>query len=173
MRFYLPPPHLVPLTGPLSLHSPRLSLTVNNKLLLSTESYSHLYQPLLVDITAPLSDDVIPLLSLPINHSQLLNLSESYSYLYRSSLSPTIHRVFLSLFCPLSLQNNSNPGQDLLRAPPGLLALDTMAHFASCYPDAYSRVKIGRGREEKTRERRVWGGELKGLTWVFVRVRVR
>lgn len=37
-------------------------------------------------------------------------------------------------------QNNSNPGQDLSRCPPGLLALDTMAYFASRYPDAYSRV---------------------------------
>lgn len=37
-------------------------------------------------------------------------------------------------------QNNSNPGQDLVRTPPGLLALDTMFYFASRYPDAYSRV---------------------------------
>lgn len=37
-------------------------------------------------------------------------------------------------------QNNSNPGQDLVRTPPGLLALDTMFYFATRYPDAYSRV---------------------------------
>lgn len=39
-----------------------------------------------------------------------------------------------------SSQNNSNPGQDLVRTPPGLLALDTMSYFATRYPDAYSRV---------------------------------
>lgn len=40
----------------------------------------------------------------------------------------------------VSFQNNSNPGQDLVRTPPGLLALDTMYYFARRYPDAYSRV---------------------------------
>ncbi len=40
----------------------------------------------------------------------------------------------------MSFQNNSNPGQDLVRTPPGLLALDTMLYFATRYPDAYSRV---------------------------------
>lgn len=40
------------------------------------------------------------------------------------------------------LQNNSNPGQDLVRTPPGLLALDTMYYFARRYPDAYSRVSL-------------------------------
>lgn len=39
-------------------------------------------------------------------------------------------------------QNNSNPGQDLVRTPPGLLALDTMFYFATRYPDAYSRVSV-------------------------------
>lgn len=41
-----------------------------------------------------------------------------------------------------TLQNNSNPGQDLVRTPPGLLALDTMYYFAKRYPDVYSRVSI-------------------------------
>uniref|UniRef100_A0A4W5LGF4 Engulfment and cell motility 3 n=1 Tax=Hucho hucho TaxID=62062 RepID=A0A4W5LGF4_9TELE len=51
---------------------------------------------------------------------------------------------------PLPLRNNSNPGQDLLRAPPGLLALDTMAYFASRYPDAYSRFVLeNSSREDK------------------------
>lgn len=47
-------------------------------------------------------------------------------------------------FCLLiiSFQNNSNPGQDLVRTPPGLLALDTMYYFATRYPDAYSRVSM-------------------------------
>lgn len=48
--------------------------------------------------------------------------------------------LILSLF--LSYQNNSNPGQDLVRTPPGLLALDTMYYFAARYPDAYSRVSM-------------------------------
>eukprot|EP00064_Thunnus_orientalis_P006243 superscaffoldBa00000644_g6259 len=43
-------------------------------------------------------------------------------------------------FKKLGFSNNSNPGQDLVRTPPGLLALDTMFYFASRYPDAYSRV---------------------------------
>ncbi len=46
----------------------------------------------------------------------------------------------LKFECVCVHQNNSNPGQDLSRCPPGLLALDTMAYFASRYPDAYSRV---------------------------------
>lgn len=46
----------------------------------------------------------------------------------------------LKFECFCVCQNNSNPGQDLSRCPPGLLALDTMAYFASRYPDAYSRV---------------------------------
>ncbi|KAK6319964.1 hypothetical protein J4Q44_G00090710 [Coregonus suidteri] len=53
-------------------------------------------------------------------------------------------------FQKLGFSNNSNPGQDLLRAPPGLLALDTMAHFASRYPDAYSRFVLeNSSREDK------------------------
>ncbi|CAB1322905.1 unnamed protein product [Coregonus sp. 'balchen'] len=55
-------------------------------------------------------------------------------------------------FKKLGFSNNSNPGQDLLRAPPGLLALDTMAYFASRYPDAFSRVSRGRGKERRGRE---------------------
>ncbi|KAI4825380.1 hypothetical protein KUCAC02_021063 [Chaenocephalus aceratus] len=46
--------------------------------------------------------------------------------------------------------NNSNPGQDLVRTPPGLLALDTMFYFASRYPDAYSRFVLeNSSREDK------------------------
>uniref|UniRef100_A0AAR2JC56 ELMO domain-containing protein n=1 Tax=Pygocentrus nattereri TaxID=42514 RepID=A0AAR2JC56_PYGNA len=43
-----------------------------------------------------------------------------------------------------------NPGQDLGRTPPGLLALDTMTYFASRYPDAYSRFVLeNSSREDK------------------------
>uniref|UniRef100_A0A8C2IR23 Engulfment and cell motility 3 n=1 Tax=Cyprinus carpio TaxID=7962 RepID=A0A8C2IR23_CYPCA len=43
-----------------------------------------------------------------------------------------------------------NPGLDLSRCPPGLLALDTMAYFASRYPDAYSRFVLeNSSREDK------------------------
>ncbi|KAG2470239.1 ELMO3 protein, partial [Polypterus senegalus] len=42
-------------------------------------------------------------------------------------------------FKKLGFSNNTNPGQDLNRTPPGLLALNTMAYFSSRYPDAYSR----------------------------------
>uniref|UniRef100_A0A8C5BPL9 ELMO domain-containing protein n=1 Tax=Gadus morhua TaxID=8049 RepID=A0A8C5BPL9_GADMO len=44
----------------------------------------------------------------------------------------------------------TNPGQDLVRAPPGLLALDTMEYFSSRYPDAYSRFVLeNSSREDK------------------------
>uniref|UniRef100_A0A8C6T287 Engulfment and cell motility 3 n=1 Tax=Neogobius melanostomus TaxID=47308 RepID=A0A8C6T287_9GOBI len=50
----------------------------------------------------------------------------------------------------LALSNNSNPGQDLVRTPPGLLALDTMFYFATRYPDAYSRFVLeNSSREDK------------------------
>uniref|UniRef100_A0A8C9S849 Engulfment and cell motility 3 n=1 Tax=Scleropages formosus TaxID=113540 RepID=A0A8C9S849_SCLFO len=53
-------------------------------------------------------------------------------------------------FKKLGFSNNSNPGQDLVRAPPGLLALDTMTYFASRYPDAYSRFVLeNSSREDK------------------------
>ncbi|MFT7810501.1 engulfment and cell motility protein 3 [Arapaima gigas] len=53
-------------------------------------------------------------------------------------------------FKKLGFSNNSNPGQDLLRAPPGLLALETMTYFASRYPDAYSRFVLeNSSREDK------------------------
>ncbi|CAL8260286.1 unnamed protein product [Merluccius merluccius] len=53
-------------------------------------------------------------------------------------------------FRKLGFSNNSNPGQDLVRAPPGLLALDTMEYFSSRYPDAYSRFVLeNSSREDK------------------------
>ncbi|KAK1887579.1 Engulfment and cell motility protein 3 [Dissostichus eleginoides] len=53
-------------------------------------------------------------------------------------------------FKKLGFSNNSNPGQDLVRTPPGLLALDTMFYFASRYPDAYSRFVLeNSSREDK------------------------
>ncbi|KAM9807564.1 engulfment and cell motility protein 3 [Neosynchiropus ocellatus] len=53
-------------------------------------------------------------------------------------------------FRKLGFSNNSNPGQDLVRTPPGLLALDTMNYFASRYPDAYSRFVLeNSSREDK------------------------
>ncbi|KAM4733674.1 engulfment and cell motility protein 3 isoform 2-T2 [Anableps anableps] len=53
-------------------------------------------------------------------------------------------------FKKLGFSNNSNPGQDLVRTPPGLLALDTMHYFATRYPDAYSRFVLeNSSREDK------------------------
>ncbi|KAM6973790.1 engulfment and cell motility protein 3 [Aplochiton taeniatus] len=53
-------------------------------------------------------------------------------------------------FKKLGFSNNGNPGQDLVRTPPGLLALDTMTYFASRYPDAYSRFILeNSSREDK------------------------
>uniref|UniRef100_A0A8C7GHK9 Engulfment and cell motility 3 n=1 Tax=Oncorhynchus kisutch TaxID=8019 RepID=A0A8C7GHK9_ONCKI len=50
--------------------------------------------------------------------------------------------------CAKEFKNHSH--SDLLRAPPGLLALDTMAYFASRYPDAYSRFVLeNSSREDK------------------------
>uniref|UniRef100_A0A671UVP3 Engulfment and cell motility 3 n=1 Tax=Sparus aurata TaxID=8175 RepID=A0A671UVP3_SPAAU len=53
-------------------------------------------------------------------------------------------------FKKLGFSNNSNPGQDLVRTPPGLLALDTMYYFSARYPDAYSRFVLeNSSREDK------------------------
>ncbi|KAJ8247366.1 hypothetical protein GJAV_G00245570 [Gymnothorax javanicus] len=53
-------------------------------------------------------------------------------------------------FKKLGFSNNSNPGQDLIRTPPGLLALDTMSYFSSRYSDAYSRFVLeNSSREDK------------------------
>ncbi|KAB5571612.1 hypothetical protein PHYPO_G00227040 [Pangasianodon hypophthalmus] len=53
-------------------------------------------------------------------------------------------------FKKLGFSNKGNPGQDLSRTPPGLLALDTMTYFASRYPDAYSRFVLeNSSREDK------------------------
>lgn len=53
-------------------------------------------------------------------------------------------------FKKLGFSNNSNPGQDLNRTPPGLLALDTMEYFAFRYPDAFSRFVLeNSSREDK------------------------
>ncbi|XP_061826210.1 engulfment and cell motility protein 3 isoform X1 [Nerophis lumbriciformis] len=53
-------------------------------------------------------------------------------------------------FKKLGFSNNSNPGQDLIRTPPGLLALDTMLYFATRNPDAYSRFVLeNSSREDK------------------------
>ncbi|XP_028665544.1 engulfment and cell motility protein 3 [Erpetoichthys calabaricus] len=53
-------------------------------------------------------------------------------------------------FKKLGFSNNTNPGQDLNRTPPGLLALSTMAYFSSRYPDAYSRFVLeNSSREDK------------------------
>uniref|UniRef100_A0A8B9ZBB0 ELMO domain-containing protein n=1 Tax=Buteo japonicus TaxID=224669 RepID=A0A8B9ZBB0_9AVES len=43
-------------------------------------------------------------------------------------------------FRKLGFMNNSNPAEDLRRAPPGLLALDNMVYFSRHTPNAYSRV---------------------------------
>ncbi|NXN10749.1 ELMO3 protein, partial [Indicator maculatus] len=54
--------------------------------------------------------------------------------------------------CPASLPqpNNSNPAEDLRRAPPGLLALDTMVYFCRHTPDAYRRFVLeNSSREDK------------------------
>ncbi|XP_072492123.1 engulfment and cell motility protein 3 isoform X2 [Notamacropus eugenii] len=46
--------------------------------------------------------------------------------------------------------SNSNPAQDLQRAPPGLLALDNMLYFSSHAPSAYSRFVLeNSSREDK------------------------
>ncbi|XP_051830988.1 engulfment and cell motility protein 3 [Antechinus flavipes] len=46
--------------------------------------------------------------------------------------------------------SNSNPAQDLERAPPGLLALDNMLYFSSHAPNAYSRFVLeNSSREDK------------------------
>ncbi|XP_041123381.1 engulfment and cell motility protein 3 isoform X2 [Polyodon spathula] len=53
-------------------------------------------------------------------------------------------------FKKLGFSNNSNPGLDLNRTPPGLLALETMVYFSSRYPNAYSRFVLeNSSREDK------------------------
>ncbi|RVE72365.1 hypothetical protein OJAV_G00061050 [Oryzias javanicus] len=53
-------------------------------------------------------------------------------------------------FRKLGFSNNSNPGQDLVRTPPGLLALDTMYYFATQYTEAFKRFVLeNSSREDK------------------------
>ncbi|XP_020845031.1 engulfment and cell motility protein 3 [Phascolarctos cinereus] len=48
--------------------------------------------------------------------------------------------------------SNSNPAQDLERAPPGLLALDNMLYFSSHAPNAYSRFVLENSSREDRHE---------------------
>ncbi|RXM91813.1 Engulfment and cell motility protein 3 [Acipenser ruthenus] len=60
------------------------------------------------------------------------------------------HSLCAKEFKKLGFSNNSNPGLDLNRTPPGLLALETMAYFSSRYPNAYSRFVLeNSSREDK------------------------
>ncbi|NXX82549.1 ELMO3 protein, partial [Urocolius indicus] len=53
-------------------------------------------------------------------------------------------------FRKLGFQNNSNPAEDLRRAPPGLLALDNMVYFSRNTPSAFSRFVLeNSSREDK------------------------
>ncbi|KFZ64763.1 Engulfment and cell motility protein 3, partial [Antrostomus carolinensis] len=53
-------------------------------------------------------------------------------------------------FRKLGFTNNSNPAEDLRRAPPGLLALDNMVYFSRHTPNAYSRFVLeNSSREDK------------------------
>uniref|UniRef100_A0A8C3UKS2 Engulfment and cell motility 3 n=1 Tax=Catharus ustulatus TaxID=91951 RepID=A0A8C3UKS2_CATUS len=53
-------------------------------------------------------------------------------------------------FRKLGFMNNSNPAEDLRRAPPGLLALDNMVYFSRNTPNAYSRFVLeNSSREDK------------------------
>ncbi|XP_009068407.1 PREDICTED: engulfment and cell motility protein 3, partial [Acanthisitta chloris] len=53
-------------------------------------------------------------------------------------------------FRKLGFVNNSNPAEDLRRAPPGLLALDNMLYFSRNTPNAYSRFILeNSSREDK------------------------
>ncbi|XP_005526330.1 PREDICTED: engulfment and cell motility protein 3 isoform X2 [Pseudopodoces humilis] len=53
-------------------------------------------------------------------------------------------------FRKLGFVNNSNPAEDLHRAPPGLLALDNMVYFSRNTPNAYSRFVLeNSSREDK------------------------
>uniref|UniRef100_A0A8C5X4W7 Engulfment and cell motility 3 n=1 Tax=Malurus cyaneus samueli TaxID=2593467 RepID=A0A8C5X4W7_9PASS len=53
-------------------------------------------------------------------------------------------------FRKLGFMNNSNPAEDLRRAPPGLLALDNMVYFSKNTPNAYSRFVLeNSSREDK------------------------
>ncbi|MGH0140090.1 UNVERIFIED_CONTAM: hypothetical protein FKN15_020089 [Acipenser sinensis] len=60
------------------------------------------------------------------------------------------HSLCSKEFKKLGFSNNSNPGLDLNRTPPGLLALETMVYFSSRYPNAYSRFVLeNSSREDK------------------------
>ncbi|KAK1161921.1 engulfment and cell motility protein 3 isoform X1 [Acipenser oxyrinchus oxyrinchus] len=60
------------------------------------------------------------------------------------------HSLCAKEFKKLGFSNNSNPGLDLNRTPPGLLALETMVYFSSRYPSAYSRFVLeNSSREDK------------------------
>ncbi|XP_064016742.1 engulfment and cell motility protein 3 isoform X4 [Pogoniulus pusillus] len=55
-------------------------------------------------------------------------------------------------FRKLGFTNNTNPEEDLRRAPPGLLALDCMVYFSRHSPNAYSRFVLENSRREDRHE---------------------
>ncbi|NXX49027.1 ELMO3 protein, partial [Tricholaema leucomelas] len=55
-------------------------------------------------------------------------------------------------FRKLGFTNNTNPAEDLCRAPPGLLALDCMVYFSRHSPDTYSRFVLENSSREDRHE---------------------
>ncbi|EOB05237.1 Engulfment and cell motility protein 3, partial [Anas platyrhynchos] len=75
---------------------------------------------------------------------------ESESEAPTSNFSTERRRSLAKLNPFVSFQNNSNPAEDLRRAPPGLLALDNMLYFSRHTPNAYSRFVLeNSSREDK------------------------
>ncbi|XP_062477172.1 engulfment and cell motility protein 3 isoform X2 [Pezoporus occidentalis] len=76
---------------------------------------------------------------------------ESESEVPASSFSTERRRSLCAKeFRKLGFMNNSNPAEDLRRAPPGLLALDNMVYFSKHTPNAYSRFVLeNSSREDK------------------------
>uniref|UniRef100_A0A8C6IM02 Uncharacterized protein n=1 Tax=Melopsittacus undulatus TaxID=13146 RepID=A0A8C6IM02_MELUD len=76
---------------------------------------------------------------------------ESESEVPASSFSTERRRSLCAKeFRKLGFMNNSNPAEDLRRAPPGLLALDNMVYFSRHTPNAYSRFVLeNSSREDK------------------------
>uniref|UniRef100_A0A672TPT7 Engulfment and cell motility 3 n=1 Tax=Strigops habroptila TaxID=2489341 RepID=A0A672TPT7_STRHB len=76
---------------------------------------------------------------------------ESESEMPASSFSTERRRSLCAKeFRKLGFMNNSNPAEDLRRAPPGLLALDNMVYFSRHTPNAYSRFVLeNSSREDK------------------------
>uniref|UniRef100_A0A8C3L3E2 Engulfment and cell motility 3 n=1 Tax=Chrysolophus pictus TaxID=9089 RepID=A0A8C3L3E2_CHRPC len=104
-------------------------------------------------LSEPLGDEmahylyVLQSVSLNLHERRMRMSMDPYSQVWELSYSSGSS---LLAVLPLEVRNNSNPAEDLRRAPPGLLALDNMVYFSRHTPSAYSRFILeNSSREDK------------------------